>query len=327
MRKSLLILLLLASSGLAQAQLALREDHPQSYSVAAGDTLWDIATRFLDKPWQWPGLWHDGTALAAPHLHPGDRLSLVLVDEQPRLLLEPAEASASEAIPGLPQQPIRDFLSAQRILDSLAPLATAPYVVAGSAERLLAGNDERIHGRGRFDPALTDYDLVREGKSHIDPDTQEVLGIQLDEIGSARLEAIEDDIATLHLQRVTQEARLGDRLLPAAAAPASAPSTPSEPARLVEGRIIDTPWSARQGGPFEVVTLNRGSREGLAEGNILAAYGVGESVRDPLTGEWVKMPDERLGLLMVFHIHDKLSHGLVLQATRPLSIYDRVRNP
>jgi hypothetical protein len=39
------------------------------------------------------------------------------------------------------------------------------------------------------------------------------------------------------------------------------------------------------------------------------------------------VPDERAGLLMVFRTYDKLSYGLVLQATRSLAVNDKLRNP
>ena len=50
-------------------------------------------------------------------------------------------------------------------------------------------------------------------------------------------------------------------------------------------------------------------------------------MRDPVTNETIELPSERAGLLMVFQAYDKLSYGLVLQASRPLSIGDKVRNP
>ncbi|QLF93418.1 LysM peptidoglycan-binding domain-containing protein [Pseudomonas sp. ABC1] len=320
MRKSLLVLLLLAISGLAQAQTALREDHPQSYTVTESDTLWDIATRFLDEPWEWPALWLSDAPQA---LHVGDRLELTLIDGQPRLSLTATETAPPQPIPDLPRQPTQAALPGQRILDDLAPLTVAPYVVAGNDERTLAGKDERIHGRGRFDTAQTHYDVVRESKTYVDPVSQEVLGIGVTDIGNAEVKRIEADIATLRLTSATQEVRLGDRLLPAETAASGGTLIPGEPAHLVEGQIIDTPQAGQQ----EIVTLNRGSREGLAPGHILAIYKTGERSRDPLTGEWVKLPDERTGLLMVFDTHEKLSHGLVLQTSQPPSTGDKVRNP
>ena len=42
MRKSLLALLLLTAGGLAQAQVQLKDGHPETYTVVKGDTLWDV---------------------------------------------------------------------------------------------------------------------------------------------------------------------------------------------------------------------------------------------------------------------------------------------
>lgn len=75
------------------------------------------------------------------------------------------------------------------------------------------------------------------------------------------------------------------------------------------------------------MTLNKGRRDGLIEGNVLAIYKTSETVRDRITGEQVKLPDERAGLLMVFRTYEKLSYGLVLNATRSLAVQDKVRNP
>ena len=53
--------------GSVQAQdVELREDHPREYVVQEGDTLWDIASRFLTRPWQWPAIWQ-----ANPKVVPG----------------------------------------------------------------------------------------------------------------------------------------------------------------------------------------------------------------------------------------------------------------
>lgn len=87
------------------------------------------------------------------------------------------------------------------------------------------------------------------------------------------------------------------------------------------------PRGVTQIGQYDVVTLNKGRRDGLSEGNVLAVYKTGETVRDRLTGEQVKIPDERAGLLMVFRAYDKLSYGLILQATRQMAVLDKIRNP
>ena len=102
---------------------------------------------------------------------------------------------------------------------------------------------------------------------------------------------------------------------------------PSEPSAQIHGTIIDVPRGVTQIGKYDVVTLDKGSRDGLAEGNVLAIYKLGETVRDRVTGDMVKIPDERSGLLMVFRTYNRLSYALVLTASRSLEVNDKVQNP
>ncbi|KPZ13269.1 LysM domain protein [Pseudomonas amygdali pv. ulmi] len=305
MRKSLLALLLLTASGLAQAQVQLREGYPQSYTVVAGDTL-----------------------------------ALTWVDGQPRVTLNRGESRGTiklsprvrstpmvEAIPSIPLGAINAFLISNRIVDNAEQFEKAPYIVAGNAERVLSGSGDRAYARGTLDPAHTVYGIFRQGKTYTDPQTKEVLGINADDIGSAEVVASEGDVSTLVLQRSTQEVRLGDRLFSSEERAINSTFLPSAPQTPIEGLILDVPRGVTQVSVLDVVTLNKGKRDGLAEGNVLAIYKTSETVRDRITGEQVKIPDERSGLLMVFRTYDKLSYALVLQANRSLAIMDKVRNP
>lgn len=139
----------------------LRADHPDSYVVVKGDTLWDISGKFLKNPWYWPEIWQANPQIDNPHLiYPGDVISLVYVDGEPRLMVngsppsEPApdvgprmrEDGAEDAIPPLPLSDIRSFLTRQRVL-SKEDYESAPYVVAVEENRLIAGDQQLIYAR------------------------------------------------------------------------------------------------------------------------------------------------------------------------------------
>lgn len=341
MRKTLLALLLLAAGGVAQADVQLREGHPDRYTVVKGDTLWDISGKFLREPWKWPELWHANPQIENPHLiYPGDQLTLVYVDGQPRLVLNRGESRGTiklspkvrstpmaEAIPTIPLQAINSFLLSNRIVDTPEDFEGRPYVVAGNAERVVSGAGDRVYARGLLEPGTTAYGIFRQGRSYIDPVTEEFLGINADDIGSGEVVAEEGEVSTLQLTRSTQEVRLGDRLFPTEERAINSTFMPSAPSGQIQGLILDVPRGVTQIGQFDVVTINKGKRDGLTEGNVLAVYKTGETVRDRVTGEAVKIPDERSGLLMVFRTYDKLSYGLVLGATRQLAVLDKVRNP
>jgi len=65
----------------------------------------------------------------------------------------------------------------------------------------------------------------------------------------------------------------------------------------------------------------------LEVGNVLAIFAQGETMKDPVTGETIKLINERAGLLMVFNVFEKTSYALVLESNRPLTLGAEVKNP
>lgn len=340
MRNTLLALLLLAAGGLAQAQVELKDNHPDKYTVVKGDTLWDISGKFLSKPWKWPEIWHANPQVANPHLiYPGDILSLVYIDGQPRIMLNRGASRGTvklspkvrstpmaEAIPTIPLESINSFLLNNRIINSAAEFESAPYIVAGNAERVISGTGDRIYARGTLAPD-ENYNIFRQGRVYTDPTTGEFLGINADYIGTGDIVSSEGDIGTLVLNRTALEVRIADRLFATEERVINSTFFPSEPNAQINGVILDVPRGVSQIGQYDVVTINKGARDGLVEGSVLAVYKTGETVRDRVTGDKVKIPDERSGLLMVFRTYDKISYGLVLYASRQLAVMDKVKNP
>ena len=341
MRKSLLALLLLAAGGLAQADVQLKAGHPENYTVVKGDTLWDISGRFLSQPWKWPELWHVNPQIKNPNLiYPGDTLSLTYVNGQPRLTLNRGESRGTiklspqvrstpmaEAIPTIPLEVIIAFLFNNRIVDSEADFTAAPYVLAGGGESVVMGAGQKIYARGAFADQQPSYGIFRQGKTYTDPVSKEFLGINANVIGNADMLSSEDGITTLGVTRSNEEVRIGDRFFPTEERAVNSTFMPREPASQVDGLIIDVPRGVTQIGLLDVVTINKGKRDGMAEGTVLAIMKTGETVRDRVTGQQVKVPDERGGLLMVFRAYDKISYGLVLTASRDLALMDKVTNP
>ncbi len=349
MRKTLLALVMLAAGGLAQAQVELRDNHPDRYTVVKGDTLWDISGKFLSKPWKWPELWHANPQVRNPHLiYPGDVLNLVYIDGQPRLVLNRGDRGTvklspgvrrtpmADSIPPIPLEAVNSWLLSNRIMDAGEDFKGAPYVLAGAAERVLSGNNDRVYVRGVLDES-DNYDIFRQGRAYKDPVTGELLGYNADYVGSGRVvvrsERDQDadpetaGITTLDLTRTFQEVVAGDRVFESEERSIRSQFMPGAPATEVEGVILDVPRGITQIGRYDVVTLNLGVRDGMQEGHVLAVYKTGETVRDQVTHQMVKVPDERAGELMVFRVYDRISYALVLQSRRNLEVLDKVRNP
>ncbi|MBQ0713024.1 MAG: LysM peptidoglycan-binding domain-containing protein [Porticoccus sp.] len=318
------------------AEAPFNEDVPDKYTVKKGDTLWDISEFYLRDPWLWPEIWYVNPQIRNPHLiYPGDIISLVYIDGRPRLTLERGRnvklspgvkvLPHAEAIPALPLEIINNFLSRNRIVTQ-EEVDAAPYVVAGHEKRLLSGVGDNFYARGQFDETPA-YGLYRIGKPYIDPETEEPLGIRAQDVGSAKLKTVDGDIGTLLATRTEEEVRVGERLLPHEERRLESTFYPSAPEDTVEGVIMAVEGGISQVGHLDVVAINRGEREGLTVGNVLAIYKQGEIVTDRVAKEKITLPDERGGLLMIFRTFEKMSYGLVLSADRPLAINDVVKNP
>ena len=168
---------------------------------------------------------------------------------------------------------------------------------------------------------------MRRGPVYVDPVTDEVLGQEATYIGLGKTVAQDDDIATMLLSSTRQEVQIGDRVLPTEERKVDSTFFPSAPDQETRGEIISVLNGVTQVGTHDVVVLNRGEREGLEVGNVLAIYKRGALTRDRIANETIRLPSERAGLLMVFRTFEKLSYGLVLAAEIPLAVNDEVRNP
>jgi hypothetical protein len=341
MKKIVLGFLLLMSAaistqGAEQPQL-LNEDIPDQYEVEAGDTLWDISAIFLRDPWMWPEIRHANQQIDNPHLiHPGDLISLVYIDGKPRLQVNRSREyklspqirtiDHQQAVAALPLDTIDNFLSKSRVTSS-AELNAAPYVLGGYERRLLMGMGDDFYARGDFTGNQLTYGIYRRGDPYIEPSTGEVLGLRAKDVGSAKVKAVKDSIATLGATRSAGEIRFKDRLLSREERSLVSSFYPRAPKDKVAGVVLNVEGGVRNAGALDVVALNRGDRDGLQAGDTLAIYKEGEMIKDRIADERIRLPDERIGLLMVFSTYDKMSFGLVMQADRQLDIGDLVRNP
>ena len=330
---------LLATPALA-SEIALNPNHPDSYVVVKGDTLWDISGRFLSKPWLWPEVWQVNPQIANPHLiYPGDVISLVYVNGKPQLRvnrghetikLSPTarEERIDRAIPAIPIDAIKQFLTQPLVVDE-GELEAAPYVVDSADEHLVAGAGNRVYVRGITDTTIGRYNLYKPGDKLIDPDTNEMLGVQAIYLGEATMQKFGDP-ATATLERTTREIGIGDRLKAIGEDEIHASFLPHPPSGDVKGRILTVLDGVSQIGKYQIISINRGTREGMEVGHVLRIHQAGEAVKDKVTAapnDMVTLPDEEAGLVMLFRTFEKVSFGLVMEATRPIHVLDYVTTP
>ena len=345
MRKGLLTVLLAgwlalpAASAWAQVDAPkLAATAPDRYVVVPGDTLWGIAGRFLQDPYRWPDVWEPNKAdIKNPHrIYPGNVLALDRSGQTPRLRLatvkvEPRVRSAkdSEAIPAIPPGAIEPFLSSPLVVDE-GGLANAPKIVATQQGRVYLGTNDLAYVTGNVPDSVASWQVYRPGKAFIDPETKENLGYEATFLGTAKLERKSSPL-TFRITDSKLEIGTGDRLV-AGTAPALIDYLPRAPGTDIRARVLSTYGGVNEAGSKQIITISKGKRDGLELGHVLALYTDGASVKDrsdalQRTGDLVKLPDERNGLLFVFRVFDKVSYALVMSATQPIKAGDLARKP
>lgn len=332
----LLITVSVANAEVRSDRIQLREDHPTEYVVVKGDTLWDISGRFLAHPWQWPSVWEVNPQIFNPHLiYPGDIIYLTWVDGQPRLSLKPGMtrlgprarvSPLEEAIPAIPLRDIIAFLSDHIVADEDL-LKSAPYVVGGRNESIIAGAGDRVYARGELQSEEPLQAIYRASLEYRDPDTGEFLGYEMLKIADTEIPARDDDMLTLDLKKTSQEVRVLDRVLPIEESRIQSLFYPAPAPAGTEGQILSVLGGVAKIGELNAVAVNVGARNNVEPGHVMSIHRKGEMVRDPVTGEEISLPDEHAGLLMLFKVFDKVSYGLVLNATNVMAVGDRVYDP
>ena len=314
----------------------LAEGAPNEYVVQVGDTLWDIAATFLKDPWYWPEIWYVNPEIENPHLiYPGDVLGLVTIDGTSRITnvrtstyrLSPQAriTPLTETVNSVPFDAIASFLSVGTVLEK-NEVDALPYIVASRGEHLITAAGNSVYVRGADGAAAgTRFNIIHMGDKIVDPDDNDVLGYHGLLVGKGTLR-VSGDPGTFALTTTNREIREGDRLIPEIVnIPLNYfPKAPSSP---IDGRIMAVVGGVTQIGQHQVVIVNRGTNHGLSDGDVLSVFQTGQKVDDRFEGGSVTLPDEHAGTMMIFKTYDRISYGLVMEATLPIHVLDTIRNP
>jgi hypothetical protein len=264
------------------------------------------------------------------------------------------ESLSGLALPTLNPSLIEPFLSEPIIVDQ-DTLKTAPHIVAGNDDRVLLARGDRAYAIGDAGAPLVEqpgpirsFRVFRDATPLTDPATGENLGYEAHYLGKVELKRGQSEAtqldngkevtnvvpATIDITAAREEIRAGDRLLPEP--PRSLVSyAPRAPDHVIEGgRIVSVYGNAVQFvSQNQVVVINKGTRDGIEAGHVLAILKNGQTIVDRAgapdnTGkQTLKLPNERIGLLMVFRPFEKASYALVLEVSDAPQANDLLVNP
>ena len=328
-------------------------EHPVTYIVQKGDTLWDISSHFLRDPWHWPEIWFKNPQVENPHLiYPGDILAIIYIGGQKRVQIQQRgedgkvlasgsgmqivklsprvrSKSIDASIPSIPIESIRHLLSRPLIIDKDI-LDNSAYVLSSIDDHLVNSTDDTLYvrklntssGNGR-------YQVFRPNKPLNDPITNELLGYEALYVGETKL-LKRGDPATLLVTSSVREILRNDRVIPLDNTDFVRDFFPKPPSQEVRGEIVSLVNAISQLGRYQTISINLGQRDGIETGNLLRIKKVGSVIRDLEEEDpdfRVKLPDEKTGIVMVVRTFEKMSYGLVMEADRPVSIEDYVESP
>ncbi|WP_296890089.1 LysM peptidoglycan-binding domain-containing protein [Thiobacillus sp.] len=293
MRQLVISLALLLATPVLADTLKLQDNAPDKYVVVKGDTLWDISGKFLKDPWRWPQIWNmNREEIKNPHwIYPGDLVVLDRSGKEPRLSLVKGDKSGmttvklspgeritelgSEAIPPIPSRVIFPFLAQPRVAPADA-LDSAPFILGTNSERVVLGTGDEAFATGGK-PGVTRWNVLRPGKALKDPATGEVLGYEVEYLGDART-LVEGAPQKIRITQSAQEILPKDKLVKADEGTAFE-YIPHAPETRIDGRIISAYGGMSDSGQYQTVVIDRGSRDGLEQGHVLAVYREGLAVK------------------------------------------------
>jgi LysM repeat protein len=339
-----------AQAGVPLSDLAANA--PDSHTVQPGDTLWGISSLFLKSAWRWPELWGMNLQqIRNPHLiYPGQVLVLEKKDGRATLRMGGSQGVPSNtvrlsprvrselldngAIASIPVHLIGPFLTEAMVFDTNS-LDTAPRIVAAQEGRVMLSRGETAYVRGDLAGAR-DFRLFRQLQPLKDPITGEVLGHEGRYVGTAEFvsagKAADKNNAlvpdTFKISSARLESQVGDRLSPVPQQEylAYIPHAPDKP---VDGRIVAIYGDGLRAGQNQVVSINRGKRDGMERGHVLALWRGGSNAVDSTGAKKtdMRLPDERHGVLFVFRVFDRVSYALIVNVQDPVRAGDRFTQP
>lgn len=298
------------ASGNRVTMADLAPDAPNEYTVVKGDTLWGISGRFLKDPWKWPQIWEmNRDQIKNPHwIYPGNVIRLDRTGDSPRLTMgsggpggpgstastgpsggTEAEATANvvkldprvrvesleTAVLSIPGSVIGPFLSQPLIVEE-GGLNSAPTILATEESRVIVGQGDLAYADRIGNNDGVNWQVYRPGAVLRDPDTGEVLGHEAKYLGDARVRRFGNP-TTLEVTKARQEINRGDRLTVAreTSYPSYVPRAPDKP---IKGSIMSVDGGVSELGQFQIITINRGARDGVEVGHVLASYRRGQVV-------------------------------------------------
>ncbi|WP_028314013.1 LysM peptidoglycan-binding domain-containing protein [Desulfatibacillum aliphaticivorans] len=255
------------------------------YTVQEGDTLWDISEKFFDTPAMWPEVWKQNPHIKNPHwIEPGtviniyveDGMTYIPKEEPPPPEPEPEPEPVVEEPP--PPPPAYWYPAIEKAgfirkpeLDSLGEIRKTQdgreMAGTGAAIYVSLNTDDQYAEGDRF-TIWRPLDKVKDpfnGKFR-----KATIGTQHWILGEAVCTHISNGTMKAVIEKTYRSIMVGDQLMPYRHLPSNIVIQPGVPG--MEGRIVMEENNSGIFGAGDVVFVNKGTDDGLEEGQMYSLY-------------------------------------------------------
>lgn len=331
-----------------------RYDYPKSigegqafHMVVKGDTLWDIAGRYLGNPYLWPQIWEANPYITKARLiYPGDPVFLpsVQMADAPVDTTMPGDATGQAKSGDVMMTP--EWLNMDALVNvaSTDTVRYAGYISASIEdeslkikgmeaengtliERATASTREYVYldrGASSGLKAGDLYSIHRRARVIKHPVTGKKVGYRIDTTGVARILLVAENSARAVIEGAGREILVGDYLKPLVEV-----ESPLVKRRVVveggdlsldtgrpAGYVVDIDDDSTTSATGVVVGVDVGSGSGLSVGQVITVYRQGDK-RDPVT-------KRALAAGVVVAVRENFSVARLVYSREEIIVGDRV---
>lgn len=314
-------------------------DAERDYIVKEGDTLWDISQRFYNDAFLWPRLWQQNQYITNPHhIYPGDRIRLypykVLIEleetepppvEEVKPVLPPTEEAPLPLPP--PPEIIRlviypEVRSAGFIAGEKEEMEGIGKVVEAKEGKLELVEEDEVYinfQRGISPQKGDQFTIFRVGDPIKHPIfKKKMIGRKVQILGRATIIATKEGRAqTALITRSYDSIARGDVI-----APYFPPQEELAIRRLdrpVYGWVVASKMPKLELAEGDVVYIDQGEENHIQPGHLFDVFRRGAVVKDPVSEEKVKLPDEPIARMVIISTQRKTATAVILHSR--LSVY------
>jgi len=324
------------------------EAGPDSYIIVKGDTLWDLAGKWLDDPFLWPQVWDENRYILDSHwIYPGDPL---VVPGRPTVVPPegPDDTETAQQDQAVEQPVDQGFGRGDETEPEPEPVAPPVVLlpVANASDLYCSGyidpepepSDVRVAGgeierefMGQGDVLYLNYGLnqgvkagdemavrrVNGGVTH--PVTGEILGSYVQRLGKVRVIAVQENTSTALITESCLDIVADDQVVEGEEIPIPARAVPVfdrydvEPSGNAQGYMVMVRDRVDNAGEGHVIYTDLGMGSGVAPGDILTVY------RD--NGD---LPRRMIGQAVILTVEQNTSTAMLVTSVSESGPGDRV---